>query len=551
MVSQDYNAKECDVLIIGGGGSGVLAAVEASRDSSLKVIVASKGPIGQSGLTPTANGGTATATSPDMVEDLFQRTVKAGNFLNDQNIVWHMASGIYACLQELPQYGIRISPLGPKGVCVPCITTLRNLRDTLAGRPNLELLEDVLITRLVTADGKVCGATAVDMTSGGFLVIKATAVIIATGGLVGELYPHSSNNPFGINTDASGTGHIMAYLAGAELIDMEMIQFVPLPANPRCLHIRYFPEFWEGPYLNRHGKATISNGSEYPGGSYSYRFTQELYREIEKGNGPFYIDQRNMELPHLRSGIRSWDARRKLIKSVGIDPRENRVDIVIGSHFCMGGIRVNEKTETTLPGLYAAGEVMGGVHGAMRLPGVSLTHMIVFGFEAGRQAAQYARGGQKPGQIPAAILEQEKERVFSFLTPKKDPVPVAGLKKQLQQVMQEDVFVFRDRPGLTKAIEEIRELKKEVPRLSAPDFKRFNLEWGRAIELASMMEAAEIIAESALAREESRGAHYRREFPRRDDRKWLKHTSARLEGGLLKMGTAPVVLDRITPEEQE
>ncbi|HJX12960.1 MAG TPA: FAD-binding protein [Dehalococcoidales bacterium] len=542
------NTRECDVLIIGGGGSGAIAAVEASRDASLKIIVVSKGPLGQSGLTPTANGGTSNAPSPEMAEALFKRTVTAGNFLNDQNIVWQMARETRACLEELKNHGISITSLGPGGVCVPCVDTLRKFRGILRQRPNVELLEDVLVTRLVTADGAASGALALDMKTGECFFITATAVVVATGGLVGELYPHTSNNPFGITSGAAGTGHVMAYRAGAELIDMEMVQFVPLPANPRSRYIRYFPEFWEGPYLDRHGQTIISNGSQYPGASYSYQFTQEMYAEIEKGNGPFFIDQRNVELRNLRSGIPSWDAKRKLIKRHGIDPRENKIELVIGSHFCMGGIRVNEKTETTLPGLYAAGEVMGGVHGAMRLPGVSLTHMIVFGFEAGKQVVSYARGRQRPARPPADGMEREKRRLYGFLAPKKDPLSAGRLKKRLQQIMQDKVFIFRDGPSLKKAIEEIREIKKELPRVSVPNFKRFNLEWGQAIELSEMLTAAEIIAESALFREESRGAHYRRDFPGRDDARWLKHTSAKLEGGRLRMATAPVVLDRLKPE---
>ena len=549
MNSDDKNTA-CDILIIGGGGSGVLAAVEASKDTTLKIILASKGPVGQSGITPTANGGTANASTPEMADALFKRVVTAGLFLNDQNIVGHMTEVAGACLDELRGLGVPITPLGPAGVTVPCAGTLRDFRSKLLKRPNVELLEDVLITGLVTGNGTIRGATVLDMRTGGFFTITATAVVIATGGLVGDLYPSSSNNPFGISTDASGTGHVMAYQAGAELIDMEMVQFVPVPSNPRCKNIRYFPEFWQGPYRDRHGETSISNGSQYPGVTYSYQFTQEMYAQIEKGNGPFTVDRRGIEVP-MKSGTPSMDSKRKLIRAQGIDPIENIITLTIGSHFCMGGIRVNEKTETTLPGLYAAGEVMGGVHGALRLPGVSLTHMIVFGFEAGKQAAAFAHGRKRHAPPPAEGVEKEKERVYAFLAPKKEPVTVSNLKKRLQQIMQEHVFIFRDRKGLTTSIQEIKALKKELPRLSVPDLKRFNLDWGRAIELSAMFTAAELIAESALFREESRGAHNRRDFPKRDDENWLKHTSAKLEGGRLKMATTPVVIDRMKPEESQ
>ena len=145
-------------------------------------------------------------------------------------------------------------------------------------------MEDVLITRLVKTDGEIAGAIALDITTGNLFCIDARAVVVATGGIAGELYPRTSNNPFGVSTDASGTGHVMAYLAGADLIDMEMMAFVPLPANPGCQNLRFFPEFWQGPYLNRHGDVIESNIDNYLGGSYSYLFLQKIFRELEKGN---------------------------------------------------------------------------------------------------------------------------------------------------------------------------------------------------------------------------------------------------------------------------
>lgn len=532
-------------MIIGGGGSGVIAAIEASEHEDLKIILISKGPIGRSGLTPMANGGTRAIGS---IDDIFKEAITGGNFLNDQNIVWHMVNDIQNSLRKLKQFGVPVTPLSTKSVCVPGAEALKKLRGKIIERPNIELLEDVLITSLIMSDGKIAGATALDITIGEFFVIKAAAVVIATGGLVGELYPHSSNNPFGITTNASGTGHIMAYLAGAELIDMEMIQFVPLPANPRCLHLRYFPEFWIGPYLNRYGDIVESNASVYQGGNYSYLLTQKLFKELEKDNGPICIDHRGLENPNQYLVVKSWEGRRKLIKSLGIDPQGNKIEITIGSHFGMGGIKVNEKTETTIPGLYAAGEVMGGVHGAMRIPGYSFTQMIVFGFEAGKQAAGHARERQKKsGRLSLCHIELEEKRVFRFLGPKSNPISVTELKNRLQHVMQDYVFIIRDRDGLKEAIERITAVKKDISRISVPGFKRFNLEWIKAIEFPFTVEAAEIIAESALAREESRGFHYRRDFPKEDNKKWLRHTVAKLEEGHLKIGSVPVVLDRMKP----
>lgn len=357
MAIRDMKIKECDVLVIGGGGSGALASLEASGHEHLKIILACKGPVGQSGLTPTANGGTRGRGSPEF---LFEDMVTAGCFLNDQELVWFMVNQIPTCLERLKQMGIAFVPLGERSVCVPSTEALKRLRALILTRPNIELIEDILITRLLKSDGKLTGATALDLATGEFLVIKAAAVVVATGGSTGELYPHTSNNPFGVTTGSSGTGHAMAYLAGADLIDMEMIQFVPLPSNPRCLYLRYFPDFWAGPYQNRLGDVIESNPNTYQGESYSYRFIRKLFEEVEKGNGPISIDQRQLADSPPGGAIKSWNQRRRLIKAMGIDPHENKIDITIGSHFSMGGIRVNTKTETTVPGLFAAGEVMGG-----------------------------------------------------------------------------------------------------------------------------------------------------------------------------------------------
>jgi len=545
-LAQEYTTKKCDILVIGGGGSGTLAAVEAAKHKDLKIILASKGPIGRSGLTPTANGGTAFHSSP---EETFRDMVSGGDFLNDQRLVWYMADEAERAIEKLRKFGVSSTRIRDISVCVPPIELLTKLRKHVIQSSNIELLEDILVTRLIKSNGYFSGVTALDLTTGAFFVIQAKAVVVATGGLVGELFPCTSNNPFGINTDSSGTGHAMAYLAGADLIDMEMIQFVPVPANPRCLNLRYFPDFWEGPYINRHGEILESNVSAYQGKSYSHLFVQKLYRELEKGNGPVFIDQRNLNKPHAGSKIKSWDQRRRLISKLGIDPHENKIEIIIGSHFGMGGIRVNEKTETTIPGLFAAGEVMGGVHGGLRMPGYSFTQMIVFGFEAGKQAARYALENQLHN-LSNSDVDAEKEKVFGFFLPKDDQVSQGDLRRQLQQIMQENVFVLRDKKGLEEAKRSMRAIKSHIPAVTVPNFKTFNLEWVKAIELSLMIEAAQVIVESALARQESRGFHFRRDFPNQDNHKWLKHTVAKRQENQLTLESSPVELCRMKPEVQ-
>ncbi len=535
--------RRCDVLVIGGGGAGAIAAFEASRHQALNIIVASKGPISQSGLTPTGNGGTIFSSS---AEEMFKEMVTAGDFLNDQPVAWFMVNELHNAVGQLKDLGVSVWPLGPRAVSIHGVETLALLRKELVRRSNVELLEDVLVTKLIKTGEKVSGAIVLNLSTGEFFVIEATAIIIATGGTAGELYPRTSNNPFGVSTGASGTGHAMAYLAGAELVDMELIQFVPVPANPQCLNLRFFPEFWKGPYLNRVGDIVESDPDKYPGASYSPLFVRKLFDELKKGRGPIYVDHRGSSTPEATLPIKSMKLRRKFIRSLGIDPRENRVEIALGSHFCMGGIRINEKTETTIPGLYAAGEVMGGVHGGLRLAGYSFAQMIVFGFQAGREAAKLAeeRGGAGPS-LSVDVADEEK-RALRFLEARKDAFPLSALKKRLQQAMNDDLFVVRDRRGIERAMDEIRTIKDALSRVSVPGFKRFNLEWARAIEFSLMVECAGIIAESALFREESRGCHYRADFPRWDAEA-PQHTRARLHDSRLTLDRIPVVVDRMRP----
>jgi succinate dehydrogenase/fumarate reductase flavoprotein subunit len=534
---------QCDLLVIGGGGAGAIAAFEASRNQALKIVVACKGPVSQSGLTPTGNGGTI-FSSPD---EIFKTMITAGEFLNDQSVAWFMASELHNAVEQLKEVGVTVWPLNPHAVSIHGVEALALLRRELVKRPNIKLMEDVLITRLIRTGERVSGAFALDLSTGDFFVIEATAIIIATGGTAGELYPRSSNNPFGVPTDASGTGHAMAYLAGAELIDMELMQFVPVPANPQCLNLRFFPEFWKGPFLNRLGDVVEEDPTVYLGASYSAVFVRKLFDEIQKGNGPIYVDRRGVTSPDLTLPIKSMKLRRKFIASLGIDPRENRIEIALGSHFCMGGIRINEKTETTVPGLFAAGEVMGGVHGGLRLAGHSFAQMIVFGFEAGKQAAKFAEEGRGARRSASVDVEIEEQRAVALLKPRKDAVSAHALKQRLQQVMNDYLFVVRDKSGIEKGIDEIRAIKEAASRVSVPAFKRFNLEWTRAIEFSLMIECAEIIAESALFRKESRGCHYRADFPKWDTGQPPQHTRARLQDGRVALDRVPVAIDRMKP----
>jgi fumarate reductase flavoprotein subunit len=216
----------------------------------------------------------------------------------------------------------------------------------------------------------------------------------------------------------------------------------------------------------------------------------------------------------------------------------------------MGGVRVDETTATKLPGLFAAGEMMGGVHGGLRVSGFSFTQMIVFGLEAGRQAAAYAARGGALRAAPRERLEAEREAAEALLAPKPEPVRVRELKARLQALMERHAFVERDAAGLAEGLRGVASLKAELPRLQVPPLRRYNLDWVRALEFPFLLETAELVLRSALARQESRAFHCRTDYPEQDDARWLRHTLLRPEDGGAVVATAPVVLDRLKPEER-
>ena len=191
---------------------------------------------------------------------------------------------------------------------------------------------------------------------------------------------------------------------------------------------------------------------------------------------------------------------------------------------------------------------MGAVHGACRLSGYSFSQMIVFGFEAGMRAAEYARKGKHVTTIDHRLPAQEQELVCSFMEKKKDPISVNALKRKLQQVMERDLFIVRNKAGMERALREIETIESDIARIQVPTFRRHNLEWMRAIEVTYLVEAARVIARSALAREESRGFHYRSDFAKEDNATWLRHTRVKCKEGKLVLDTFPVELDYLRPE---
>ena len=567
---------KADILVIGAGGAGARAAIEAAKNPRLNIIILNQGPVGKSGLTAMANGGMQWVSDPeDNPGNIFQDIVRIGCFLNDQNLIEVLSEEAPERGEELLRWGARSLPFddkrgsgpapdspgsGPsysRAHLIPGVSYMAALRKQLERHSNITVLEDVLATKLLTEGKRIAGAVMLNIRTGECSTIAAKATILAAGGL-GELYPHSTNAPFGMHGHATGMGYAMAYHAGAELIDMEMVQFT---GN----------QLWP-PWLLGNPALLVS----LCGGQYRNALDQEFmklpqprdalqrlaYREIKEGrgtkNGGIFIDlsvsslsSREIE-EQLKSSLAAEIARErwKLIKAMSAespDPKTWKVEFTPGgAHFFMGGVRINEKGETNLGGLFAAGEVSGGVHGANRMGGNALTEIIVFGARAGRYAAEYAEGNDWIRIHPSAY-DEEFERLTGFF--RNSGIAAKTITDKLSALLAEYAGVARTETGLRKALSQIETLRShDLPELKAPAGCRFNLGWIEAIQVPYMLDVAEMIVRSALLRTESRGAHYREDYPESRP-EWVKHTRVLKTADTMDLGTTPVAITRMNPEE--
>ncbi len=567
---------ETDVLVVGAGGAGARAAIEAARnDRKPQVLILNQGPIGKSGLTAMANGGMQWVSHPDDRPDyLFEDTVRVGAYLNEQNLVEILAAEAPTRAQELIGWGAEVLSLGgqggspevpgsrpsfPRGHYIPGVTYMAALRNELVRHENVTILEDSIATKLLAEGSRVIGATVLNIRTGECFAVSAKATVLAAGGL-GELYPHSTNAPFGMRGHATGTGYAMAYHAGAELIDMEMVQFTGnqlwppwLLGNPMLLSA-----MCGGKYVN-------ALGNEFLRLPQPRDAIQRLaYKEIKEGRGTerggVYIDLTASPLSseeieeQLKHSLAAEIAKERwrLIKEMSAeapDPKTWRVEFTPGgAHFFMGGVRINERCETSLEGLFAAGEVSGGVHGANRMGGNALTEIIVFGKRAGQYAGEYASRASRI-EPKTTLVREEGDRLASVLTGK--GTPPRAITEKLAALLSTHVGVARTEGDLSIALSEIGRLRThDLPGLGVLGGRRFNLGWIEAVQVPYMLDVAEMIATSALFRTESRGAHYREDYPEAEA-EWLKHTRVCKKSGRMAVDTVSVTVTTLHPGEMK
>jgi succinate dehydrogenase/fumarate reductase flavoprotein subunit len=540
MASLAVEKYRADVLIIGAGGAGLRAAVEAAK-AGVSVMIVSRAPVGRGGLTATANGGYHAAMWPgDSPAIHAEDMIDAGSSLNDRNLVQALTEESPARAKELESFGVAVDwnippkPAEPemrfpRSLFIPGKEMLLVMGKMLAKQSNVKILEDYLLLRFLKNETGVTGAVFFDIRKGGLSVVSCKAVILASGSY-GEIYPKAAQEPLGVRTGSTGIGQIAAAEAGADLADLEMTQFASVPVDPvTILGMRCLP--WS-PMTNDKGETFLPDGR----GPYSFHVAQAIWKEYNEGRGPVWMDCQGQTPP---SGGRHMVAvhRGKYLGEIGATPYRRKVQVGLGALFCMGGIHINERCETGVPGLYAAGEVSANAHGGRRISGSALPEIIVFGARAGQFAAEFCKKSRAVPDVPPGQVDEMKS-LIEGLAGKKGGREPQQIRDSLKAVMGKYAYIERDKTGLAEGMDELDKLEKCLGDLSTGETLQYNLNLTAALDVRSLIKISKAVCLAALQREESRGFHYRADFPQ--ENKTAEHTVVRINDGVLSAGLKPV-----------
>ncbi len=543
-----------------------MAALHAFwRDPSLDITLVSKGMLGKSGCTRMVQGGYNVVLNPkDSLQAHFEDTVKGGAFINDQDLAWTLVEDAPRIVRELENKIGCLFDRAPDGLVhqkafagqtfdrtvhvgdLTGIEIMSRLRDQIfaAGIRCLEYTRGLEL--LTSADGqRVAGAVLLDIQTGEFITVKSKAVILATG--AGPLmYQRAA-----CAQEKAMDGIAMAYRARARLMDMEMVQFHPtgLVVPGSRLNGALLEEGLRGAgahLFNGKGERYMERyDPERKERSTRDRVSRAGFMEIMAGrgteNGGVWID-----VSHLGASFveENFEGMRDRCLRIGFDLARERVEVCPTAHFNMGGIRINRDCYTNLEGLFAAGEDSAGVHGANRLGGNGVAESTVFGARAGDSVAGWVKTVAHDELNPSQIAEAQSD-AEQFLGRAGESPWV--LRDELGRITWERVGIVRDGAKLRQALGEIEQLRQRASSMGAAGGRAFNLTWQQALDIRNMLLASELIARSALLREDSRGAHYREDFPATNNPDWLKNIYVTRNGGGPKFWTEPVKLNRMKP----
>ncbi len=556
---------ETDVLVIGAGGAGLRAGIAAS-ESNQEVTVISQELVGKA-HTVMAEGGInaalANLDSDDSWEIHARDTCRAGAYLNDQTLVEILAKESLDRVFDLEKYGAIFSrtpdglimqrPFGHQTFRRTCYAGDRTGHEILVTlkaelrRRDIRLISEVFATSLLCDKKRVAGTTAVDMRTGKFFAVRAKAVVMAAGG-AGRVYTVTTNAQADV-----GSGYAMGYKAGVDLVDMEQFQFHPTGAAiPPAARGRLVTEGVRGEggiLLNKDGERFMQR---YNPQSMELAGRDEVARsiatEIREGrgteNGAVFLDATFLPARIIEERLPTM---LEDFLDIGIDIRNEPMEVTPTAHHVMGGLKIDKTAKTSFNGLYAAGEVAGGVHGGNRLGGNALAAGQVFGKIAGESAASYASRSSLP-RIDRSALEAEFSRIVAPLE-RENGLDQATASSKLQSVMWEKAGLFRNKQDLKAVLEFLLEEQKQVASKLAVSNKatRYNTEWIAALGLQDMLLVSEMLVRSALFRQESRGAHYRTDYPEPNHGKWFYNIIVTQKDSQMLLKKTPISITKWKP----
>ncbi len=560
-----------DVLIIGGGAAGLRAAIAAAElNPKLDIAIVSK-VYPMRSHTVSAEGGMAAVlrTDYDNFDLHAYDTIKGSDFLADQDAVEFFVKEAPKESIRLEHWGcpfsrdpdgrISVRAFGGMSVKRTLFATdkigfhlLHSLFQTSLKFENIRRYDEWFATSILVDNGRVDGVTAIDIRSGELVSFLAKSVVIATGGC-GRIYQFTTNGWI-----KTGDGMAMAYRAGVPLKDMEMVQYHPTLLPNTGILITEAARGEGGHLLNKDGerflKRYVPNKMELGPRDILSRAEMTEIKEGRGLDGPYgsYV---HLDLTHL--GEETIEAKLPFVKELaekylGIDPVHEMIPVRPGQHYMMGGVHTDVHGYTGLPGLFAAGEMACvSMNGANRLGSNSLTECLVFGAEAGIGAAQYAtkQGAPSFGNPVQGLALEEEKRIYDKVLKSETGEKISTIRTEMQKAMEENVGIYRDENHLKQACRLIGDLKQRMRNAVVEDKDRvYNTDLVSALELDFMLDVAETIAYAALARKESRGAHSRTDYPKRDDVGFLKHLVVYATGTVPRIDTMPVTITRWKPE---
>jgi fumarate reductase flavoprotein subunit len=560
---------QTDILILGSGGAGLFAALHAHvANPALSITLATKGLLGKCGCTRMVQGGYNVALNPgDSIERHFMDTIEGGKWLPNQELAWTLVNKAIERVQELENEIGCFFDRNPDGTLhgkafagqtfdrtvhkgdLTGIEIVSRLMEQVWARPGIAKLEEHRALALVPAKNgsALAGVLMLDIRTGGFCFVQAKAVLLATGGGPTMYRYHTPSG------DKTMDGLAMALRAGLPLRDMEMVQFHPtglLAGSDTRMTGTVLEEGLRG------AGGHLLNGSMHrfmadydPKLERATRdiVSRAIYAEMKAGrttpNGGVYLRMSHLGPELVAKKFKGMVDR---CRDCGFDLAGGVVEVVPTAHYLMGGVVCSADTSTSLLGLYVAGEDAGGVHGANRLGGNGVANSTVFGGIAGDVIPRWIAANPDFQPVDEALLAEETDRALApFRQP---PGDINALREALLDAMWDDVGVVRDAAGLERGIGKIDTIEAKLLATGVVDCdRRFNLTWQDWLNLRSLCETSRVIAMAALARQNSRGAHFRSDFPEPGNLATSWYTEARLEGSRVLIEERPVLFTHVKP----